>query len=123
MVMKILDRALIVRQPWIDLILSGEKSWEMRSQSTSVRGRIGLIEQGTGLIVGECWLDGVGQSVKSFNLGYGHHYHKVDNFELLQKWHIPWLLSRPKRYETPISYNHPKGAVTWVKINKECSDL
>ena len=65
-----MDRALIVRQPWIDLILSGEKTWEMRSRPTNVRGRIGLIEQGTGLIVGECFLDGVGESVKSFDHGY-----------------------------------------------------
>lgn len=111
-----MDRALIVRQHWIDLILSGEKTWEMRSQPTKVRGRIGLIEQGTGFIVGECELVNSGESINKFNLGYGHHLHKVDDFELLEKWHYPWVLSGAFRYENPIPYKHPKGAVTWVRI-------
>lgn len=112
-----LDRALIVRQPWIDLILSGQKTWEMRSQKTNVRGRIGLIEQGTGLIVGECHLDDVAEPVDNFNPGWGYHLHKVDNFALLEKWRFPWVLSGAVRYEKPIPYQHPKGAVIWVKLN------
>ena len=111
-----MDRALIIRKPWIDLILIGEKLWEMRSKPTNIRGRIGLIEQGTGLIVGECILDCVGESVDNFDVGYGHHMHKVDDFSLLEKWKYPWVLSGAKRYEDPIPYKHPKGAVTWVRI-------
>lgn len=109
-------RALIVRQPWIDLILDNRKTWEMRSTPTNVRGRIGLIEQGTGLIVGECHLDYVAESVDNFNLGYGHHLHQVDDFSLLEKWKYPWVLSMAKRYDEPIPYSHPKGAVIWVKL-------
>ncbi|MGL1404420.1 ASCH domain-containing protein [Vibrio parahaemolyticus] len=45
-------RALIIRKPWIHLILAGLKTWEMRSTKTKIRGTIALIEQGTGLIVG-----------------------------------------------------------------------
>lgn len=113
-----MERALIVRKPWIDLILSGEKVWEMRSRPTSIRGRIGLIEAGSGLIVGECNLDSVGESINNFNLGYGHHHHKVDDFDLLEKWHIPWVLSGAKRYDAPIPYKNPKGAATWVNIEQ-----
>ena len=36
-------KALIVREPWIDLILDGHKTWELRTQPTSIRGRIALI--------------------------------------------------------------------------------
>ena len=111
-----MDRALIIRKPWIDLILNGEKTWEMRSAPTNIRGRIGLIEQGTGNIVGECYLDYVGVSVDNLDIGYGHHKHKVDDLSLLEKWKYPWVLSRALRYEKPIPYKHPKGAVTWVKI-------
>ena len=111
-----IERALIVRQPWLDLILSGEKTWEMRSKPTKVRGRIGLIEQGTGLIVGECELVNSGESINNFNLGYGQHLHKVNDFDLLEKWHYPWVLSNAVRYEVPIKYKHPRGAVTWVRI-------
>ena len=111
-----MDRALIIRQPWIDMILNGEKTWEMRSKPTKIRGRIGLIEQGTGLIVGECNLDDVAESVDNFNIGYGQHLHKVDDLDLLEKWKYPWVLSGAQRYEKPIPYKHPRGAVTWVKI-------
>lgn len=45
-------RALIIREPWIELILSGRKTWEIRGTATSVRGRIGLIRARSGLIVG-----------------------------------------------------------------------
>ncbi len=111
-----MDRALIVRSPWIDLILSGQKAWEMRSRSTNIRGRIGLIEQGTGLIVGECVLQGVGESIKNFNIGYGYQLHKISDLELLDRWHIPWILSDVKRYVKPVPYSHPKGAVVWVRV-------
>lgn len=111
-----MDRALIVKQPWVDLILSGEKTWEMRSQSTKIRGLVGLIEQGTGLIVGEFYLDRVGEPLDNFDIGYGQHLHRVDDLTLLEKWRYPWILSRAQRYEEPIPYNHPQGAVVWVKI-------
>lgn len=112
-----MKRALIVRKPWIDKILSGEKTWEMRSKPTNIRGRIGLIEQGTGLIVGECELVRSGESINNFNHGYGQHLHKINDLSLLEKWHYPWVLSDVKKYEKPIPYTHPKGAVVWVKIN------
>jgi len=51
------DRALIIDEPWISKILSGEKTLEMRSRHTKIRGRIGLIRKGSGLIVGDVWLD------------------------------------------------------------------
>ncbi len=47
------DRALIVRKPWIDLILDEGKDMEMRSRKTKIHGQIGLIEAGSGLIMGE----------------------------------------------------------------------
>lgn len=107
---------MIIRKPHIDKILDGSKTWEMRTTGTKVRGRIGLIEAGSGLIVGECNLDGVGESVSNFNIGYGQHKHQVEDLSRLEKWHIPWILSGAIRYEKPIPYDHPKGAVIWVKL-------
>jgi len=111
-----MERALIIRQPWIDLILSGEKTWEMRSRSTSARGRIGLIEQGTGLIVGEVCIVGVIKNATSQTLFMQQYKHCVKDLSALEKWNNAWILSGAKRYDTPIPYRHPKGAVTWVKI-------
>jgi len=111
-----MDRALIIRQPWIDKILSGEKTWEMRSASTNVRGRIGLIEQGTGLIVGEAALVGVGEKVDVYNQPFTFDKHHIHDLDLLKKWPVPWVLESVKRYDEPVPYDHPKGAVIWVKL-------
>jgi hypothetical protein len=114
-----LDRALIVKKEWLDLILSGEKTWEIRGSNTAIRGRIGLIESGTGTIVGECeltnsfWLD---------KTGYHAHYHKhkiPSKFNSTMPYHDKthaWVLENPKRYDNPYPYNHPKGAIIWVKF-------
>ena len=42
------DRNLMVKEPWISLLLSGEKVWELRRSSTKVRGRVGLTLSGSG---------------------------------------------------------------------------
>ena len=49
---KLLTRGLIIDEPWISLILSGKKTWEMRSTGTRKREPIGLIRKGTGQVVG-----------------------------------------------------------------------
>src|SRR5690349_10024592 len=38
--MKELTRAISIRQPWVELILSGEKQTEYRSRPTNIRGRV-----------------------------------------------------------------------------------
>ena len=112
-----MNRALIIRQPWIELILSGEKNWEMRSTPTKIRGRIGLIEQGTGVIVGEAVLERNGIPLTNYATAQAtKSFHCVDDLSLLKKWRYPWILSSVKRYEQPVPYDHPKGAVTWVRL-------
>jgi len=111
------DRALIVRAPHVDNILDNGKIIEIRSRKTNVRGRVGLIESGTGLIVGEVNIDGCSDSAltpkQMIDLS---HLHQVDDLELLKKWRYPWYLSNAIRYDQPIPYDHPKGAVIWVRI-------
>jgi hypothetical protein len=89
----------------------------MRGRRTLVRGKIGLIEQGSGLIVGECELIYSGSPMPLCDAESLRRFHMVDDVRLLEKWRYPWVLSGAKRYETPIKYKHPKGAVTWVKID------
>jgi len=111
-----MDRALIVKKPWIDLILSGEKTWEMRSRKTHLTGWIGLIEQGTGLIVGKAFLTCGWFKPNKQELIDNHSKHLVDDTALLEKWCYAWTLEQAERFETPIAYKHPSGAVIWVKI-------
>jgi len=41
-------KGLIIKEPWISLILSRKKTWELRSRDTRVRGRIALIRKDRG---------------------------------------------------------------------------
>ena len=47
-------KALIIKKPWIDYILEGKKTWEIRGSNTNIRGQIELIQSGSGLVVGSC---------------------------------------------------------------------
>ena len=110
-----LKRALIVQKFWLDKILDEGKCWEQRTTKTNIRGKIGLIEAGTGLIVGEVFITGCCENPTPKTKDFIKH-HQIENLELLDKWKYAWYLSNANRYKTPIPYKHPKGAVVWVKL-------
>jgi hypothetical protein len=113
------DRALIVRKEWLDLILDGGKTWELRSRHTNVRGAIGLIEAGSGLVVGRANLtDSICLlSIEEWRGGVSQHKVPYRNCEhLAEKWNHAWVLEDAERFDTPIPYQHPKGAVIWVRF-------
>jgi len=108
-------KGLIIKKKWLDKIFDEGKVWEMRSARTKITGNIGLIESGTGLIVGECELTGCSERPipKHKDL---IKYHKIEDMELLDKWKWAWFLYKAKRYDKPIPYKHPQGAVIWVNL-------
>ncbi len=110
-------KGLIIAQPWVELILSGRKYWEMRSTSTQFRGDFALIEKGTGHIVGLSKLIDVLEPLPPSELAATigrHHVPYADKPELL-KWNTPWVLSGTRRIN-PVPYQHPQGAVIWVNL-------
>jgi len=110
-----MNKGLIIKKYWLDKIFHEGKEWEMRSRRTSINGKIYLIEAGSGLIVGEANLKGCSPlPIKPDNKYFDKH--KIKDVELLKKWKYAWFLSDVKKYDIPISYNHPKGAVVWVNI-------
>lgn len=115
---------LIIRQPWINLILQGEKTWELRGTQTHKRGRIALIQSQSGLVLGECDLvDCILLDKKTFEENKHKHQAKSDFSQVYKKTYA-WVLTNPKRYQKPISYTHPQGAVIWVKnaVQKETQE-
>ena len=110
-----MKKGLIIQKVWLDKIFDEGKTWEMRSTKTKVTGKIGLIEAGSGLIVGEANLLGCSHIPIKPNDKYFDR-HKVEDVELLKKWKYPWILADAKRYDKPIPYKHPQGAVIWVKL-------
>lgn len=118
---KDITKALIVAQPWVDKIFSDDpdeiKDWEMRTSGTKIRGDIGIIEKGTGLIVGITTLIDSITPLSLDELIANKHRHRVDYEKNpdLAKWNKPWVLANSHRIE-PIPYTHPQGAVIWVNI-------
>ena len=118
-----ITRALIVAEPYASMLVDGLKHWEMRTKPTNIRGRIGIISKGTGTIIGEVDLV---HSIKSplpkrvgmegINLNPFFKEHKIKDPTLLVKWKFPWTMENATRYKHPITYDHPQGAVIWVKV-------
>lgn len=113
-----LERGLIIKKDWLDLIFNEHdpKTWEMRSRSTNIRGRVGLIESGSGMIVGETIIVDSLEPKDVREWEYWKEFHKVDDLDLLEKWCWAWVFENTIKYNKPIPYNHPKGAVVWVKF-------
>lgn len=113
-------KALIIRSPWIDLILSGTKTWEMRTKPTSIRGRIALIKAKSGLIYGTAELVESLPALSLERLRETQAFHGIPEDQLESamenRWTTPWVLRNVVRLDSPKPYTHPKGAVTWVVI-------
>jgi len=113
-------RALLIRHPWIDMILAGKKTWEIRGSKTSMRETIGLIPSGSGTIIGVCELvDCIGPlTAEEFlknakNAGMKPSEAKLGHY--LETF--AWVLEKPRMLERPVPYQHPSGAVIWVKLD------
>jgi hypothetical protein len=104
-------RALLIRRPWIDKILDGEKTWGIRGSRTSVQGPIGLIASRSGMVLGVCDLvDCIGPLTgaefrknakkavmrpSEATLGYHRHTHA-------------WVLKNARKLARPMEYQHPQ---------------
>ena len=114
-------KGLIVRQPWIDKILSGAKIWELRGSATRTRGPIALIQGGTGTVVGTCQVVGVKGPLSLSQLRRTTSRHLVPS-EVLRNGLVyrktyAWILARARRLRSPMPYRHPSGAVIWVNLS------
>lgn len=124
-------KGLVIDQPWIELILAGEKIWEMRSRSTRMRGPIALIEKGTGTVVGLAELADSLPALSRFEMQRTVAKHRIPTSLSAQpdfKWFSPWVLRNVRRLSVPVPYDHPAGAVIWVNLSPAeeqavCQDL
>lgn len=109
---------LIIKSPHIENILSGKKKWELRGSQTHKTGKIGLIKSGSKTIVGECELVGCygPLSEDEYDLNSHKHLSTKPFKEKTYKEIYAWILKNPITYKEPKPYNHPKGAIIWVKV-------
>ena len=110
---------LIIKKQWLDKILSGEKTWELRGSNTKMRGRIGLIASKSGKVFGTCDLvDSIGPlSLQRLRVNTDKHRVPAEEFsESDDKKYFAWVFENVSVFEKPEDYKHPAGAIIWVKL-------
>lgn len=114
-------KGLIIDEPWVSLIVSGQKTWEMRSRNTGVRGRIGLIRKGSKTIIGLADLVETLPKLSESELRTSSAKHRVPECEIDRnfKWTTAWVLQGARSLQKPVPYRHPPGAVIWVNLDPE----
>lgn len=118
-------KGLVVREPWIDLLLSGQKTWEMRSQASAWRGWIGLIRKGSGLISGVARLVDVGRPLSPDEMVAHFEKHRIPEATIrsgeVAKWTTPWMLTDVRPLPRPVRYRHPNGAITLFSLDADAA--
>ena len=112
-------RALLIRQQWLDKILDGKKTWEIRGSRTSFRETIGLIASRSGTVIGVSDLvDCIGPLTDEEYLRNRRKIGKSRNDSTLSVYRqtYAWVLKNPRKLRRPVPYRHPSGAVIWVKL-------
>lgn len=121
---------LIIKDQWANLILKGEKTWELRGCATKKRGIIGISPSGTSTLVGQVDLvdcvkiaekqgDGTYKSLLPLPLDSFVKYHGVSNWSFIQyKSVYAWVLREPLRYSCAKPFDRPQGPVIWVRLDE-----
>jgi len=113
-------KGLIIKSPYIDRILAGTKTWEMRSRHTKQRGQIALIKQGSGQIVGLARLIHSKGPLSNQEKLETIDKHQISKERLesgeTEKWKFAWVFEDAVKLTAPINYKHPNGAQQWVKL-------
>lgn len=115
-----ITKALVIDTPHVDRILSGQKTWELRTRRANNRGRIALIRKGSGTVIGTVdIIDCIGPLSESMLLDNTAKHlvtqERIKNGEVA-KYKYAWVLQNPKPLATLIPYEHPSGAVIWVNL-------
>lgn len=113
-------QALVIKPEWLHEIYCHNKRWEMRSTKTNKRGTYGFIAQGTGLITGQFDLvDCLAPlTLEEHSDYFDMHRIPAEKQDLLSNYRYPWVMKNVTKFDTPIKYSHPQGAVIWVNIDK-----
>lgn len=111
---------LLIKEEWLEKILRGEKTWEIRGARTKIRSPIALIKSKSGHIFGTCnVIDVVGPLSKAeLERTVGKHRIPLADLRKGLRYEKPyaWVLDSVKPLKKPVPYKHPSGAQMWVKL-------
>lgn len=106
---------LIVKQPYAELIINGEKEWELRSRcppSKKLSKELYLLSAGT--VLGKIKIDTHFEANKN-DLEKNKNKHRSET-SFLSEHHVSyvWKVQVIKKFSKPKKYIHPTGARVWV---------
>lgn len=112
----IMTKGLIIKEPWVSLIVEGQKTWELRKTKTSIRGKIALLQGG--YIRGYADLVDCIGPLSLERLREAPHLHQVpvERFTEGYSYRYAWRLDNVESVDPPEKYNHPRGAQQWVNL-------
>lgn len=110
---------LIIRPEPLARILDGRKVWEIRGTRTHLRGPIALIEAGSSHIVGVAEIVDVIGPMRSASLSNNPDKTGYSNVPVEYDRYFAWVVEHARRLSRPVRYEHPNGAVIWVRLGEE----
>ena len=120
--MAAITEGLFIKSPWIDLILDGQKTWELRGTKTAKRERIALIESGSRLLKGTCEIVGVRGALRKSTLLQNLDKHQVPQEKieagLGRKRVYAWVMADPRRLHNAPVVPKVIGPVVWIDLTR-----
>lgn len=109
--------ATIIAEPWIDMILDGYKTWEIRSKNTLKRDIIGLIRKGSKTVVATAKISDVIKITPSIARANAKHMGFSIKDALTCVGYNAWVLEDIVELKRPVPYEHT-NQVTWVTLDE-----
>jgi hypothetical protein len=115
--------AIPIKTPWIDQILKGTKTWEIRTKNTKKIGPVALIRSGSGKVVATATLSDVVKLTTSLARENASRM-GISVAEVIScVGCYAWVLEDVIVLKEPVPYKHPSGAVTWVTLDEPTTKL
>lgn len=111
--------AIPIQAPYIDQILDGPKTWEIRSKNTKKIGPVALIRSKSKTVVGTATLSEVILITPKLAKENFHRMGMTEKEAVSCKGYYAWVLKDIVKFKKPVPYVHPNGAVTWVTLDEE----
>lgn len=118
-------KGLIIKKKWLQLILKGLKTMELRGNKTKIRGTIGLIESGSKKVFGFVDLVDVVEikDEETYNKYKTDHCVDIKFNDIKYKHLYGWIFKNVRILKEPIPYNHKQGCVVWVNLDDKFKEM
>lgn len=117
-----ISSGLIIRPEPLEKILSGRKTWEMRSDSIHKRESIALIQKGSKAIYGIADIVGSIGPLSREEMIANETKHRIDpsrhDSTEVEKYRYAWELANVRRLKHPVPYLHKPGQVKFVGLDE-----